>query len=160
VGSTFARLAVAGNEPAIAVGPHRSLIQGRDPHRTVVSLEPGPLSVLSERLIDRAAMWARAFDHRLTFATVAHGHDVEIAGAGLRRLADDPGLDDLDIETLLLDTTARPHTALVQHLADHPATFLAAATHAPDRAERALLGSETARIIHHSPVPVLVVPPR
>ena len=67
-------------------------------------------------------------------------------------------LDDLTVEPLVLRGSGGPHTVLARHLAEHPATLVAAATHARTGPARALLGSETARIIHTSPVPVLVLP--
>ena len=158
LGSTFAQLAVAGDDPLVAIGPRPSL-PGPDPRRTVVCLGRGPLSVLSARLIDRAAMWARAFDHRLTLVTVAGSDDRPTAEDQVQRLAADPGIDDLEVDHRVLDDSGGPHSAIARHLGEAPATFLATATHGRTGASRALLGSETARIIHHSPIPVLVVPP-
>jgi nucleotide-binding universal stress UspA family protein len=159
LGSTFAHLAVAGDEPLVAIGPRPSLPTGPDPCRTVVRLDHEPPSVLLERLVDRAAMWARALGHRLTLVTAAHGDGRSAAEEQVRRLAADPGIDDLAVDGLVLDGPGRPHTVLARYLAEHPATFLATATRGRTGAARALLGSETARIIHHSPIPVLVVPP-
>jgi nucleotide-binding universal stress UspA family protein len=159
LGSTFAHMAVAGDDPLVAIGPRPLAWPGPDPRRTVVCLDPGPVSMLSERLVDRAAMWARALGHRLTLVTVAHGDDRAAAEDQVHRLAADPGIDDLAVDGLVLDGSGGPHTVLARHLAEHPATFLATATHGRTGATRALLGSETARIIHHSPIPVLVVPP-
>jgi nucleotide-binding universal stress UspA family protein len=159
LGSTFAHLVVTGEDPLVAVGPRLTLGRGPDPRRIVACLDLGSPPALTERLIDRTAMWARALGHRLTLATVAQQHDRETSEACVRRLAADPGIDDLDVDSLVLDGRGGPHTALVHHLADHPASFLATATHSRTGAALALLGSETARIIHHSPVPVLVIPP-
>jgi len=159
LGSTFAHLAITGDDPLVAIGPRPSLPVGPDARRTVVCLEPGPSTTLSERLVDRAAMWARAFGHSLTLVTAAHGDDKAVAEEEVERLARDPGLDDLAVDGLVLEGPGGPHVALPRHLADHPATFLATAPHGRTGAGRALLGSETARIIRHSPIPVLVVPP-
>jgi len=159
LGSTFAHLAVAGGDPLVAIGPRPSLPAGPDPRRTVVCLDPGPRSELTERLVDRAAMWARALDHRLTLVTVAADGDRVAAEDHVQRLAADPGIDDLDVDGLVLDGPGGPHALLAHNLAERPATFLATATHGRMGAARALLGSETSRIIRHSPIPVLVVPP-
>lgn len=159
VGSTFAHLAVAGSHPLLAVGPHLTLGRGPDPHRTIACIDVEDAPHVIGHLVDQAAMWARAFGHRLALATVVHGHDREAAAAVIHRTASDPGLDGLDVEALVLPDHGSVHAALVHHLADHPATFLATATHGRTGLARAALGSETARIIHHSPVPVLVVPP-
>jgi nucleotide-binding universal stress UspA family protein len=156
VGSTFADLAVTGDDPLVAIGPRAAGHLGPDPRRMVVCLDGGPLS---ERLVDRAAMWARTFDHRLTLLTVADRHDRVAARALVERLAADPGIDDLSPDAVVLEGHGGPHAALGRHLIDHPATLLATATHGRAGAARALAGSETARIIHHSPVPVLVLPP-
>jgi nucleotide-binding universal stress UspA family protein len=159
VGSTFAHLAVAGDEPLVAIGPRPALPPGPDPCRTVVCVDRGASSVGLERLVDRATMWARALGHSLTLVTVARRDDRIAAEDHLQRLAADPGIDDLAVETLVLDGPGGPHTVLPRYLAERPATFLATATHGRIGASRALLGSEAARIVHHSPIPVLVVPP-
>ena len=158
LGSTFAGLAVAGEEPLVAIGPQALPHATPDPRRTVVCIDGKPPS---ERLIDRAAMLARTLGHSLTLVTVTSPDDdtaADTAHEYLRRLALDPDLDDLTVEPLVLRGSGGPHTVLARHLADHPATLVAAATHARTGPARALLGSETARIIHTSPVPVLVLP--
>lgn len=165
VGSTFAALAVAGGEggePLVAVGPRLSLATGPDPRRTVACVDlaaPTEPSWLTAHLIDQAAMWARAFGHSLTLLTVAGAHDRPTAERRVDVLAADPGIDDLRVDGVVLTGMGSPHAAIARHLAEHPATFLAAATHGRTGATRALFGSETARIIHHSPAPVLVVAP-
>jgi nucleotide-binding universal stress UspA family protein len=158
VGSTFAGLAAASSQPFVAVGPRLSSPGGPDPRRTVVALDDAP-SPLTPHLVDQAAQWARALGHRLTFATVLHDGDRALAQATLRRLVADPELDDLEIDAVVLGAGHSPHHALALHLAEHPATFVAAATHGRSGPALAILGSETARIVHESPVPVLVVPP-
>lgn len=158
LGSTFAHLAVASDDPLVAIGPRPSPA-GPDPHRTIVCLGTTPGSELTDRLIDRAAMWARALGHRLTLVTAVRRTERAAAEDHVGRLAADPGLDDLAVDGMVLDGLGGPHAAVARHLAEHPATFLATATHGRTGAARALLGSETARIIHDSPVPVLVVPP-
>jgi nucleotide-binding universal stress UspA family protein len=157
LGSTFARLVAAG-EPLVAVGPRPSPAVGPDPHRTVACLDRTATTPVTEQLVDQAAMWARAFGHRLTLATVAGRHDRPEAEHLVQSLAADPGIDDLDVDGLVLDGSGGPHGVLAHHLHDQPATFLAAATHARTGAALALTGSETARIVHDSPIPVLVVP--
>lgn len=159
VGSTFARLIAKSSDPVVAVGPRLAAPGGPDPRRTVVALDDAP-SPLARHLVDQAAMWARALGHRLTFATVLHDGDRALAEATVRRLVAEPGLDDLEVDALVLGAGHTPHHALALHLAEHPATFLAAATHGRSGPALGILGSETARIIHDSPVPVLVVPPR
>ena len=156
LGSTFARLAVGGDDPLVAIGPEATGSLGPEPRRMVVCIDGGPLS---ERLVDRAAMWARAFDHRLTLVTVAGEDDRDAAESFVRRLADDADIDDLAVDALVLEGPGGPHGVVARYVAEHPATLLAAATHGRAGAARALVGSETARIIHHSPIPVLVLPP-
>jgi nucleotide-binding universal stress UspA family protein len=158
LGSTFARLAVTGEEPLVAIGPKAFPHFGPDPRRLVVCVDRGPLS---ERLVDRAAMWARAFDHDLTLVTVTddHDRDTEAAAIYVRRLAADPNIDDLAVDALVLAGSGGPHAVLARHLAKRPTTLVAVATRGRTGMARAVLGSEAARIIHHSPVPVLVLPP-
>ena len=52
----------------------------------------------------------------------------------------------------------RGHISVGQHLDRHPADLMVVITHARTGFARAALGSEAARIIHRSPVPVLVQP--
>ena len=47
---------------------------------------------------------------------------------------------------------------LVDHLAVHPASLVAVATHARRGVPRFVLGSAAAAIVHQAPVPVLAVP--
>jgi nucleotide-binding universal stress UspA family protein len=49
--------------------------------------------------------------------------------------------------------------AIGQHLDGHRATLAVATTHGRTGLARTALGSEVARIVHRSRVPVLVVPP-
>jgi nucleotide-binding universal stress UspA family protein len=158
LGSTLAELAVAGQQPLVAIGPQALPHATADPRRIVVCVDGTPSS---ERLVDRAAMWARTLGHSLTLLTVTRPDDDAAADSAdeyLQRLALDPDLDDLTVEPLVLRGSGGPHAVLARHLAEHPATLVATTTQGRTGPARALLGSETARIIHTSPVPVLVLP--
>jgi nucleotide-binding universal stress UspA family protein len=155
VGSVFARLARTGEEPLVAIGPSAALPTSDDPRRTVICVGGGSFS---ERLVDRAAMWARALRQRLEFVTVADDAHRDAAENYVRNLAADPDIDDVPSEFRVLEGTGRPHAVLARYLAEHPASFVAAATHSRKGAARALIGSETARIIRYSPIPVLTLP--
>lgn len=156
LGSTFLSVAVASSEPLVAVGPSAA-VPADDPRRIVACLDG---SFLAELILPTAAAWARALGARLSLITVTDDEDPH-HDEYLQRSARREDLGGLtDVDTLTLRTSARPHDAIVDHLGEQPATLVAATTHARTGFDRARLGSVVARIIHDSPVPVLVQPAR
>lgn len=174
LGSTFSQVVAAIGEPVLAVGPR--LATRRDaslPDRLVACLDGAPES---EQALPVAAAWARRFGARLTLLTAADplvvrrwtGHeptkDVRNylpSGDPYTYLATVAGLplfDGLVVDRAVLWGLAEPAVVIGERFDLHPPTLAAAATHARTGLARAALGSTAARIVHRSPVPVLVVP--
>lgn len=173
-GSTFAAVSARIGRPLVAVGPRLRQCAGDAGARIVVCLDGKPGA---ESVVPTAAAWARRFGLRVTLVTAAdpvlvrsrlardraaatqpsgdHG-DPE---SYLRAVAAGPELDGLEVDTRVLWGLGNPHIVIGEHLDRHPAVVVAATTHARTGLARALLGSEVARIVHRSPVPVLVQPP-
>jgi nucleotide-binding universal stress UspA family protein len=126
----------------------------------VVCLDGSPSA---EQALPLAAAWARRLGWRVSVVTAAdpvlfpreHGPDPE---AYLRDVAEREVLAGLPVDTHVLWGVAYPYILIGQHLDRHPADLLVATTRARTGFARAALGSEVARIIHRSPVPVLVQP--
>jgi nucleotide-binding universal stress UspA family protein len=118
----------------------------------------------SETILTAAAAWARRLGTALTLVTVADaagGADRAPAGspkAGdyLDGLLDRPELRSLPVSTEVLSNFVAPHRAIADRLAREPATLVALASRTRSGISRMLVGSEAARIIHASPVPVVV----
>lgn len=158
VGSTFARVVAERAAPTVAVGP-QALADGDrpdGPDHLVVCLDG---SAAGEQALPLAAAWARRLGWRLTAVTAADpvlvDRDLE---AYLRDVARRPELEGLDVDTRVLWGMEYPHTLINHYAGQDPTGLLVATTHARTGLARAALGSEVARIIHRSPVPVLVQP--
>jgi nucleotide-binding universal stress UspA family protein len=170
VGSTFAAIVSAATEPLVAVGP-RSRPDVADGARRLVACVDG--SPTAELALPIAAGWARRLGLRLSIATVAEPTPPPIAPGGhrhrafgpdtdpddyIQRLAQRLDLAGLDVDAEVIWNPTSPHCGLADHLGDHPATLVAVTTHAGTGIARVVLGSEAARLIYASPVPVLVQP--
>jgi nucleotide-binding universal stress UspA family protein len=173
-GSTFAAVSARIGRPLVAVGPRLRQSAGDAGARIVVCLDGRPAA---ESVVPTAAAWARRFGLRVTLVTAAdpvlvrsrlardraaavwppgrHG-DPE---SYLRAVGAGPELDGLEVDTRVLWGLGNPNIVIGEHLDRHPAVVVAATTHARTGLARAVLGSEVARIVHRSPVPVLVQPP-
>lgn len=175
-GSTSAAVAARIGRPLVAIGPRvGALDAAAASDRLVVSLDGTPLA---EEILPTAAAWARRFGLRLSLVTAAdpvllrsrlarerdeavrpYGHHGDPL-AYLRAVASLSPLGDLQVDSQVLWGLAYPHVVVGDHLDRHPALAVAATTHARRGVSRAVLGSDVARIVHRSPVPVLVQPPR
>jgi nucleotide-binding universal stress UspA family protein len=78
--------------------------------------------------------------------------------AYVNELAQRPLLAGLEVEAHVAFDPLGPEQGLIDHLADHPATLVATTSRLRIHLDRALHGSTASRIIHASPVPVLVQP--
>jgi nucleotide-binding universal stress UspA family protein len=76
----------------------------------------------------------------------------------IRDVARRQDFEDLAADTHVLGGIAYPRVSIGQHLDRHPADLMVVTTHARTGFALAALGSEAARIIHRSPVQVLVQP--
>jgi nucleotide-binding universal stress UspA family protein len=163
-GSTFLAIARATNAPLVAVGQ-----EARPPHAPelpIVVCVDG--SVASESVLPGAATWARRLGVPLDLVTVADadgGPDAEPvrfgaarrdAAAYLEELLARPELAGLTAGAEVLSDRVAPHHAIADRLARRPATLVALASRARTGLGRMLVGSEAARIVQSSPVPVLV----
>jgi len=176
LGSTFTEVARSQVEPLVAVGPNAG-VPAMDAHRVVACVDG---TRTSEQILPLASAWARRLGATLDIVFVVdpvaplpthaerrhHGLPVEPTAYvnGLTRL---PELAGVPTEAHVAVAPLGPGEGLVDHLRDHPATLVATTSRLRTRMDRALHGSATARIIHASPVPVLVqaavkldVPPR
>lgn len=160
VGSTFAGITGRRAAPLVAVGP-RALVdagdEGADAPGLLLVCVDGTAS--SEQVVPLAAAWARRLGWPITLMTAADpvlvDRDLE---AYLREVAGRPELAGMTVGQRVLWGMEYPHT-MIGHCAERePTALLVATTHARTGLARAVLGSEVARIIHDSPVPVLVQP--
>jgi nucleotide-binding universal stress UspA family protein len=174
-GSTCAAVAARATDPLVAVGPQVARGRRSDIDRLAVCLDG---RVAAERALAAAATWARTLGAGVSLLTVAdpalaHSHMAWDRAAGTHRyppvgnprayiaaLAGRPELAGLAVDTEVLWSTSAAHEAIGDHLDHDAATLPVATTHGRTGLARTALGSEVARIVHRSPVPVLVVPPR
>jgi nucleotide-binding universal stress UspA family protein len=169
-GSTFASIAAAGVEPLVAVGPRVGPIDAAMRRRIVACVDGTPTSAT---ILPPAAVWARRLDAGLTILTVAEPSPRPwIPGAQRERaygphgdvdeylatLVDRPELAGLEVDVVVSWNPIGPDLGVLEHLDERSATMLAVTTHARTGLARAIVGSETARIVHGSPIPVLVHP--
>lgn len=103
---------------------------------TPVVLLPPPMDVISLSTVFPKAL------ERMTEALEERAARVRAAG--------------LPCETALLEGT--PHLEIVRHAGETGATLIVMGTHGRGGLAHAVLGSVTERVIHRSPVPILVVP--
>jgi nucleotide-binding universal stress UspA family protein len=162
VGSTFAKVTARHEAPLVAVGPGTSAT-GEDTkptERIVVCLDG---SAIAERALPLTSAWARRLGWDVSLVTAAdpvllpreYGFDPDDY---LRDIAGGADFDGLRVDTHVLWGIAYPHVIIGQHLDRHPADLVVATSRARTGFARVALGSEAARIIHRSPVPVLVQP--
>lgn len=173
VGSTFSAVAARSGAPLVAVGA-RVVAAGNGalPEDRVDACLDGDLT--AEQALPLAAAWARRLGLRVSLVTAAdpvlvrsrlardrtrYGPDGDPEGY-LHDIARRPVFDGLTVDTQVLWGLSHPHISIGEHLDRHPATIVAATSHARSGLARAALGSEAARIIHRCPVPVLVQPVR
>lgn len=157
-------------EPVLLVGPLAA--PGPADAPVVVTVDG---SVDAEAPIDLAAEWAATLGVALRIVTVAepvpapvgggvahrvHGPDGDVGAYldGLVARAGRPG--GAPVEAVVIDDPIGAGSGLRTWLPDHPAQLIVAGTHARSGLRRALAGSAAAHIVHVSPVPVLLVPPR
>lgn len=162
VGSTFAKVAARHAEPLVAVGPGvpRTAEDTTPSERIVVCLDGG---AIAERGLPLVSAWARGLGWDVSLVTAAdpvllpreYGMDPYEYLQDIARRTDFEGLR---VETHVLWGIAYPHILIGQHLDRRPAELVVATSRARTGFARAALGSEAARIIHRSPVPVLVQP--
>lgn len=170
LGSTFTTVATARRAPLVAVGPRALFPTTGQPGRILACVDGGPPS---EQVLPVAAAWARRLDMRLSVAIVAepsppvilprsnqppHRHRPAEPEAYIESLLERPELDGVKTDGLVIWDPISPQDGLVDHLQEEPATLIAAASHLRTGAGRALHGSAAAKIIHRSPIPVLVQP--
>jgi nucleotide-binding universal stress UspA family protein len=163
-GSTFLAIARATRAPLVAVGQEARAPRERD--LPVVACVDG--SPASESALGDAAVWARHLGLDITLLTVADagagpdaarvrlGGPDEDAEAYLDRLATRPELSGLRVTTEVLSDRVAPHHAIADRLARRPATLVALASRSRTGLHRMAVGSEAARIVRASPVPVLL----
>jgi nucleotide-binding universal stress UspA family protein len=168
--STFAAIARASVAPVIAIGPGTRTVVDEASGRIVACVDG---TSASETVLPATADWARRLGLRLSIVTAAeptpppivpsthrhraHGPDLDPDGY-IGRLMQRPELAGLDVDGTVIWDPISPHAGILDHLDQHPATMLAVTSHARAGIARAVLGGEAARIIHASPVPVLVHP--
>jgi nucleotide-binding universal stress UspA family protein len=163
LGSTFLSVARAQAEPLIAIGPAAG-VPRRDARRVVACVDG---TATSEQILPLAGGWARRLDATLDIVTVVEplpplatrdGHQHHDGNAYVTELTRRPELAGLDLEAHVAFDPLGPEQGLIDHLADHPATLVATTSRLRTHLDRALHGSTASRIIHASPVPVLVQP--
>jgi nucleotide-binding universal stress UspA family protein len=168
LGSTFTDVARNLPGPIVAIGP-RATVPRHDEHRVVACVDGTPPS---ERVLPLAAAWAAHLGAELDIVAVvepaaplpthAERHRPEALldpTAYLTALARRPDIEGVvDVSTHLMVDPLGPDQGLADYLRDRPATLVATASHLRTRFDRAIHGSTAARIIHGSPVPVLVHP--
>jgi nucleotide-binding universal stress UspA family protein len=166
LGSTFVDVARSLPEPLVAVGPHAA-VPDRDARRVVACVDG---TGTSEQILPLATSWARRLDASLDIVAVVdplaamstHGerHRQPLADptAYVNGLLQVPELAGIDAEAHVAFDPLGPDEGLVDHLRDHPATLVATTSRLRTHFDRALHGSTASRIVHASPVPVLVQP--
>jgi len=167
LGSTFSEVARSRPEPLVAIGP-RAAVPRQDARRVVACVDG---TATSEQILPLAGGWARRLDATLDIVAVVeplpplptHGEHHRPGPfadpmAYVTDLARRPVLAGMDIEAHLAFDPLGPEQGLIDHLADHPATLVATTSQQRMHLDRALHGSTASRIIHASPVPVLVQP--
>jgi nucleotide-binding universal stress UspA family protein len=165
LGSTFVDVARSQPEPLVAIGPHADV--PRCDARRVVACVDG--TATSEQILPLAGGWARRLDATLDIVAVVeplpplpthgerHGRGALTSPtAYVTELTRRPELVGLDVEAHVAFDPLGPEQGLVGHLAIHPATLVATTSRLRIHVDRALHGSTASRIIHASPVPVLV----
>jgi nucleotide-binding universal stress UspA family protein len=175
-GSTLTAVAARLGVPLVAVGPRAGWAEsdGSALDRLVVCLDG---EAHAERSVPIAAAWARRLDLPLSVVSAAdplllrsrlgrqraaetrHFPPDGDPRSYLEALADATRVAGLVVETEVLWGPASPHITIGGHLDRHPGALAVVTTHARAGLTRVALGSSMARIVHRSPVPVLVVPP-
>jgi nucleotide-binding universal stress UspA family protein len=169
VGSVAMSVLTRFRHPVVLIGPHVEPIWV-PAERPILACVDG--STASEATLPVAAAWALALELPLRVVTVAepvpapldgrpyqraHGPDVD-ADSYVEQLAHTWARDNLAVDPLAIYHPLSPAQGIADHLEREPATLVAVTTHARTRLAHALLGSTTARLVHDSPVPLLVTP--
>lgn len=162
VGSTFASVVARDHAALVAVGPRVTTDDGVAASGHLAVCLDG--NALAEQVVPLAAAWARRLGWRVSLVTAADPVLVPRQGdqdpdAYLRDVAARPELNGLAVDTRVLWGFAYAHVLIGQYLDAVPTDLVVATTRARAGLARAVLGSEAARIVHRSPVPVLVQPP-
>jgi nucleotide-binding universal stress UspA family protein len=166
LGSTFADVARGLGGTLVAIG--RKAVVPRHGERRVVACVDG--TPASEQILSTAAAWALHLGAQLDVVVVVeptaplpthgeHRRPTALADpkAYVAALAERPELFGIaDVSAHVAFDPLGPEQGIVDHLRSRPATLVATTSRLRTRFDRALHGSTAARIVHTSPVPVLV----
>jgi nucleotide-binding universal stress UspA family protein len=155
--------------PVLLVGP--TAMAGAADLPVVATVDGSPQS---EASVQVAADWASSLDTDLRVVTVFEPVPEPMSGRTAHRVHGPDGDVDAYLSAVVgrasLSATGRQATAVAVDgpigaadglrtwLEEHPAQLVVATTHARTGLRRAIQGSVAARIVHHSPAPVLLVP--
>jgi nucleotide-binding universal stress UspA family protein len=170
LGSVAMSVLTRHRSPIVVVGPQAREAWAPAPEPILACVDG---SSASEAIVPIAGTWALALGVPLRIVTVAEPVPAPLAGRPYRR-THGPEIDaDLYVEQLArtwategLAVDARAiydplsaAGAIVDNLDREPVGLVAVTTHARAGLAHALVGSTTARLVHDSPVPLLVAPP-
>jgi len=165
--SVASEVVARGRDPLVVVGP--LVEERRGGHDVVACVDDSPASM---SLIPVALRWAGLLGESLVVITVAElVPDSVRAGPVRRRFGPDGDVDaflkslvkpvrDLGhhVDTVAVYDPISPAGGVHTWLRERPASLVVVSTHARSGLARIVFGSVAARIVHHSPAPVLVVP--
>jgi nucleotide-binding universal stress UspA family protein len=161
VGSAFSGVLARQSAPLVAVGPAAlTFCDGAD-DRLVVCLDGGHAA---EQALSLAAAWSRRLCLGVELVTAFEpvlSHQPELQGdpeSYLEVVAERAVFEGLAVDTRVLRDFDYPSLCVDEYLQRQPPKLVVASSHARVGLARAALGSVVARIIHRSPVPVLVRP--
>jgi nucleotide-binding universal stress UspA family protein len=166
LGSTFTDVARGLGGALVAIGP-KAAVPRHDERRVVACVDGTPAS---EQILPAAAGWALHLGAQLDLVVVVeptaplptHGERHRPAAlldpqAYVAALAERPELRGIaDVSTHVAFDPLGPGQGVIDHLRNRPATLVATTSHLRTRFDRAIHGSTAGRIVHTSPVPVLV----
>lgn len=165
-GSTLTDVARGLSGALVAIGP-KATVPRHGERRVVACVDGTPAS---EQILPAAAGWALHLDAQLDIVVVVeptaplptHAQRHRPAAlldpkAYVAALAERPALRGIaDVSAHVAFDPLGPEQGVIDHLRNRPATLVATTSHLRARFDRALHGSAAARIVHTSPVPVLV----
>jgi nucleotide-binding universal stress UspA family protein len=154
LGSVTTEVLRGAGVPVLLVGPECEPDWWHEPPHLVACWAGGD----SDAVLEPAQAWSTALQMDLSLVCVFHPLDVPASvdpqDQFLPALAQ---LDQLHRPTRTVDLHDDfPPGAIVDYARELPATLLALTTHARAGLGRAVLGSVTMDVVHHSPCPVLV----